>query len=93
MIQAIGERIVVRKDPAKPLMEGGILIPEVLERTPRFSPTILATVISVGNKCKVLKAGMRVAMKCVAGDDYLFDNETFTVLREKDIVGMAEELT
>ena len=92
MIQAIGEKIVVRKDPPKPLQEGGILIPEVLERTPRFSPTILATVISVGARCKILKAGMRVALKCVAGDDYIHDNETFTVLREKDIVGMAEEV-
>jgi co-chaperonin GroES (HSP10) len=91
MIQAIGEKIVVRKDPAKVLSEGGILIPEILERTPRFSPTVLATVISVGNRCRILKAGMRVALKCVAGDDYHYGDDTFTVLREKDIVGLADE--
>jgi co-chaperonin GroES (HSP10) len=91
MIQAIGERIVVQKDPPKVLMEGGILIPEMLERTPRFAPTVLATVVSVGARCKVLQPGMRVALKCVAGDDYMFDDQGFTVLREKDVVGMAEE--
>ena len=93
MIQAIGERIVVQKDPQGPLMDGGILIPEMLERTPRYRPTILATVKSVGARCAVLKPGMRVALKCVAGDDYLWDNEGFTVLREKDVVGMAEEVS
>lgn len=88
--QAIGERIFVEKDAAKPCEEGGILIPECLERTPRFGPSVYATVVSVGGRCKNLRPGMRIVLKDVAGDDYHYDGHTYTHLREKDIVGIAE---
>ena len=87
--RAIGEHIWVVKDPKKPCVEGGILIPESLERTPRFGPSVLATVVSVGGRCKDLKAGMRIVLKDIAGDDYIYDGNTYTHLRERDIVGIA----
>jgi co-chaperonin GroES (HSP10) len=89
--RAIGEHIWVIKDPKKETMEGGILIPEGLERTPRYGPTVLGTVVSVGGRVKELRIGQRIALKDIAGDDYHIDDKTYTHLRERDIVGIAHE--
>ena len=91
MLKAIGEHIWVQKDERKECMEGGILIPESAERSPRHGPTVLGTVVSVGARCKTLTAGQRIALKDIAGNDYHYDGKTFTHLREKDIVGIAHE--
>jgi co-chaperonin GroES (HSP10) len=91
MLKPLGENILVKKDPRKECMEGGILIPESLERTPRYGPTVLGTVVGVGGRVKTLTIGARVALKDIAGDDMLYDNESYTLLREKDIVGLAYE--
>ena len=85
--QALGQYIFCIKDAPKECMEGGILIPESLERTPRFGPSVLATVVSVGARCTVLKAGDRICLKDIAGDDLIYNDNTYTRLRERDIIG------
>ena len=87
--QAIGQYIFCIKDAPKECMEGGILIPESLERTPRFGPSVLATVVSVGGRCNVLKAGDRICLKDVAGDDIIFNDTTYIRVREKDCNGLV----
>lgn len=89
MIRAIRDRLWVQKDTVKPLEVGGILIPEVCERTPRFAPTILGTVLSVGPKVKDVKQGMRVALRTYAGDEHYVRGEYITLIRERDLVGIA----
>jgi co-chaperonin GroES (HSP10) len=91
MIQAIGQHVFVQKDPIHHLQVGGILIPEQSERTPRFSPTVLGTVVSAGQRCWSVKAGDRVALKNIAGDDWLWNGQYFTLLRERDCIGLVEE--
>jgi len=93
MIQPLGQNILVEKDPQPPLSVGGILIPECAERTPRFAPTILATVLAVGGKVKIVKPGDRVAVKAYAGDEIEWEGKRPTIMREKDIVGLAEEVS
>jgi co-chaperonin GroES (HSP10) len=89
--QALGQYIFCIKDAPKECMEGGILIPESLERTPRFGPSVLATVVSVGARCTVLKAGDRICLKDVAGDDIIFNDTTYIRVREKDCNGLVTE--
>lgn len=91
MIQPIGDRVAVQKDPQPPLVVGGILIPECAERTPRWAPTILGTVLGVGPRVKSLKPNDRVALKSYAGDEWYIDNQQITIIRERDIVGLAHE--
>ena len=91
IFRTIGVNILVEKDPKKPYSEGGILIPECLERTPRFCPTVFGTVRGIGGKVKVVKVGDRVALMDAAGDDYFWKGKKFTILREKDIWGIAYE--
>lgn len=88
MIRAIGHHVFVQKDEYKPLEVGGILIPRGAERTPTFSPTITGTVVSAGARCRHVKAGDRVALKNVAGDDLFIRNQVLTHLRERDLVGL-----
>ena len=89
--QALGHFIFIQRDPYKPTEEGGILIPENADRTPRFAPTVLATVVSCGKGCKEpkMKPGARVAVKQHAGDDILFGETTYTRMRERDIIGFT----
>lgn len=89
MIQAIGDHVFVQKDILHHLQVGGILIPEQAERTPRFSPTILGTVVSAGKRCRSVKTGDRVALKNVAGDDLFICNQVLTHLRERDLCGLV----
>lgn len=87
MIKAVGDRVIVQKDARGPTEIGGILIPESLVRTPRFSPTVFGKVVSAGPKCRSVKTGQRVALKNHAGDDWLIEENTYTILRERDLIG------
>jgi co-chaperonin GroES (HSP10) len=85
-LKAIGDKIIVERDPPKECAEGGILIPETLERTPRFNPTDMATVVSVGPRCPypAIAVGTRIAIKTAWGDDYFHDDRTLTILSERE---------
>lgn len=87
-IKPLGTNILVEKDPRKELKVGDILIPECLERTDRYGPTVLATVVACGPKCIHLQEGMRIWLKDVAGDDWEIGGKRLTLLRERDIVGI-----
>lgn len=89
MIRPVHDRICIRKEPQAPLMVGGILIPEVCERTPRFAPTIYGEVLGVGARVKHAKVGQRVLLKIYAGDDWYFRGEHLTIIRERDLIGLA----
>lgn len=91
MIRALGHNVFVQKDAITHLSVGGILIPEQSERTPRFSPTILGTVVSAGIRCHSVKEGDRVALKNVSGDDLFIRGLVLTHLRERDLIGLAQE--
>jgi co-chaperonin GroES (HSP10) len=88
-LKALGNHIWVEKDAHGETKECGIIIPESAERTPRFGHSVLATVVSVGPKCRDLKPGDKIVLKDIAGDDYHYDGHTYTHLRERDIVGIA----
>ena len=85
-LKAYGDKIIVERDPPKECSEGGIIIPESLERTPRFNPTGYATIVSVGPRCRypALSVGTRIAIKTGWGDDYFYDDRTLTILSERE---------
>jgi len=88
-MRAVGEHIWIEKDAARPLEIGGILIPGFLERTPRFSPTVKATVVAIGGKVQSVKAGSRVFVQNHAGDDFFMEGRMLTHLRERDLIGLV----
>jgi co-chaperonin GroES (HSP10) len=87
----LGSRILVEKEPYRPTMEGGILIPQSADNTPRFSPTVRAKVLAVGSKVQDIKPGDTIALKRVAGDDMEIDGRLLTLARVPiEIVGLIE---
>ena len=86
MIKAYGDKIIVERDPIGPCEEKGILIPASLERTPRFNPSGYARIVSVGPRCNVseIKEGGRLIIKTGWGDDFFYDDRTFTILPERE---------
>lgn len=90
MFKPVGLRILVEKEPYRPTTEGGILIPESADRTPRFSPTVRGKVLAVGHKVKQIKPGDWVALKRVAGDEIEYGGRQVTLCRLKELVGIIE---
>ena len=91
MIKACGQYIIVERDPIeRERTEKGVIIPENAQRTPRFGQSGFATVVSVGAQVRDVRPGMRVCLKDVAGDDIIFNDHTYTRLREKDINGIVQ---
>ncbi len=89
-IKACGVYVIVERDPLTERTEQGIIIPETAQRTPRFGPSGFATVISVGEQVREVHPGDRVCLKDVAGDDFHWNDHTYTRLREKDLNGIVE---
>jgi co-chaperonin GroES (HSP10) len=85
-----GDRILVEKDPYTPTIEGGILIPQNAERTPRYSPTVYGKVVGLGPDVQWVRKGHRIALKAHAGDQWMIGERDLTLLRERDIIGIVE---
>ena len=84
--KAVRDTIIVLKDKVEEATEKGIIVPAGLQRTPRFSPTIEATILAVGPKVRepALKVGGRIGLNSAWGDDYFIDNKTLTILTERE---------
>lgn len=89
-LRPIGHKILVEKEPYKPTIEGGILIPQKSDNTPSFSPTIRGVVLAVGGKVTCVKPGDKVALKRVAGDEIEVDGKLLTLCIAKELVGSLE---
>lgn len=90
MIKALGQHIIVERDPiTEERREKGIIIPAASQRTPSFGHSGFATVVAVGGSVRGVKPGMRVCLKDVAGDDVIWDGHIYTRLREKDLNGIC----
>jgi co-chaperonin GroES (HSP10) len=81
--RAIRDKLIVEKDEHVEHTIGGIVIPESLERTPRFGGYTHATVLSVGADVKDWKAGDRMMLREVWGDEIIHDNRTLTILTDR----------
>lgn len=82
--RAVGDKIIVEKPQEDgPHAEGGIIIPESLQRTPRFGGYVVARVLSVGARVTEFKPGNKILMRAVWGDDYFYDGRTITILTER----------
>ncbi len=93
-IRPIGDRILVEVLPAQEVTVGGIIIPETAQERPQRG-----LVIATG-KGRVDPDGVIVPLAIIDGDEILFGkysgtevslgDETYTMLREDDILGVVE---
>ena len=90
-LRAVGNKIIVEKDERRETMEKGVIIPATAERTPRFGPSVLATVRAIGRKVSQVRVGDRVVLKDVAGDDLFWEGKKYTLVTERELLGLAYE--
>jgi chaperonin GroES len=91
----IYDRIVVSRDKAKDMSEGGIVLPEVAQDRP-----LTGTVLAVGegrlaeNGTIVpmpFKVGQKVLFGKYAGTEITLDKEEFTLIKGEDILAIVEK--
>lgn len=84
-IKPLGDRVVI--EPMKPEEKtaSGLVIPTTAQTTPQE-----ALVIAIGKDVTDLKVGDRVIYSMYGGTKLDYDNKSFLVMDEKDIICVVE---
>jgi chaperonin GroES len=90
----IHDRIIVRREEAKTVTEGGIHLVE-RARTPQRCGEVLASGPGYTDEKgkfipNTLKAGDRILFGAYAGTELKLDGETYQVMRESDVAGLLD---
>lgn len=91
-IKPLFDRVVVKELPDKPEKLGNIILPEITKK-PEISEVIALGCGELDGK-KVnfeVKIGDKVIYNKFAGSEFKIDNETFTIIKEKDILAIIEK--
>ena len=91
-IKPLFDRVVVREIPDKPEKLGNIILPEIAKK-PEISEVIALGVGELDGK-KVnfeVKIGDHVIFNKFSGNEFKIDNETYTIIKEKDILAIIEK--
>lgn len=65
---------------------GSLIIPETAKEKPMG-----ARVVAIGPDCKIVKPGQFVLIGRYAGAEVHFRNESYTVVREAEVLGIVNE--
>lgn len=93
-IKPIGDRVVVKPEPADEKTAGGLYIPESAKEKPQRG-----TVVSVGagrvengNRIEMtVKDGDTILYGKYAGTEITLDDDDYLIMRETDILGIVDE--
>ncbi|WP_457654760.1 co-chaperone GroES [Rhodocaloribacter sp.] len=93
-IKPLGDRVVVKPEPAEEKTASGLFIPDTAKEKPQRG-----TIVSVGpgrveNGTKIdmtVKEGDTVLYGKYAGTEIKLDGEDYLIMRESDILGILEE--
>lgn len=88
----LGDRVVVKQEPAEEKTKSGIVLPETAKEKPAEG-----TVVAVGSG-RVLDNGQKVPLEVKIGDKVIYskyggtevkiDNEEYVILQERDILAV-----
>lgn len=91
-IQPLGDRVLVKKSNESEQVKGGIIIPDTAKEKPQE-----AVVVALGTGRKdehgklvefSVKVGDRVLTPKYGGTEVKFDDQTYEIMREEDILGV-----
>ena len=93
-IKPIGDRVVVKPEPADEKTAGGLYIPESAKEKPQRG-----TVVSVGNGRvengtridMTVEEGEKILYGKYAGTEITLDDEDYLIMRESDILGVVQD--
>lgn len=93
MIRPLDDRIFIKRVETKDVTDGGIIIPENVEQIPMEGIIVAAGPgkYKDGERVPlVVKVGDRVLFASWASKDVEIDGETYSVMKEKDIIGLLK---
>jgi chaperonin GroES len=90
-IKPLFDRVVVKELPEKPEKIGNIILPEIAKK-PEICEVISLGVGDLdGKKYNFeVKIGDKVIFNKFTGNEFKLDNETYTIIKEKDILAIIE---
>ena len=88
-IKPLFDRVVVKAIPEKTEKIGNIILPEIAKK-PEISEVVALGMGEVdGKKYEFeVKVGDKVVFNKFAGSEFKIDGETYTIIKEKDLLGI-----
>ena len=84
-IKPLSDNVVIKMTEAEETTVSGIILTGAAKEKPQ-----VAEVVAVGPKAEEVKVGDKVLTNSYAGKEVKMDGETFTVLKEEDIIAIVE---
>ena len=90
-IQPLFDRVVVKPVQVDTISDSSIIVPETIKK-PEVCEVVSLGIGKVENSdyTFTVKVGDKVLFNKYAGSDFIVDNETFTIIKEIDILGVLE---
>lgn len=91
-LKPLFDRVVLKPIPEKAEKIGNIILPEITKK-PEISEVVSLGVGEIDGK-KVsfeVKIGDRVIFNKFSGSEFKIENETYTIIKEKDILAIIEK--
>ena len=88
------DRVVIQQLDAQEQTKGGILLPSSMQEKPQLAKVVFVGggEDSNGNPINMLvKPGDTIFYSKYSGMEYKFGNETFTIIRQTDILAILED--
>ena len=94
-IQPLGDRVLVKSIEESEQVRGGIIIPDSAKEKPQEAEVVALGTGGRGEDGKVIafsvKVGDRVLTSKYGGTEVKFDDQTYTIMRESDILGVINK--
>ena len=91
-LKPLFDRVVVKTLPCKPDKIGNIILPEITKQ-PEISEVVALGVGKIDGKAVdfEVKLGDHVIFNKFSGNEFKIGNETYTIIKEKDILAIIEK--
>ena len=93
-IKPLGDRVLIKAIEEDEQVKGGIIIPDTAKEKPQEAEVIALGTGKKDDDGKVIeftvKVGDRVIVSKYGGSEIKLDDETYTLVREDDILGIVE---
>ena len=93
-IKPLGDRVVVKPQPAEEKTASGLFIPDTAKEKPQRGTVVAVGPGRVENGTKIemtVKEGDTVLYGKYAGTEIVLDGEEYLIMRESDILGILED--